>query len=288
MNHAGEIRYLTGLAKPDIALVNNAGTAHIGILGSREAIAHAKGEIYEGLSDRGVAVVNADDAFADLWRGMNAGRTIIDFGLQSPARVTGRYTGHALSSDIVLNTPAGEARFSLGMPGVHNVRNALAAAAASFALHVPIAVVGRALAGFQGPKARMQRSSGINASVLIDDSYNANPDSTLAAINALADMPGKRVLVLGDMGELGDQGVAEHVRVGEAARAAGIDRLFTLGELSERSARAFGASGRHFSRIEDLLAAVELELAPGTTLLVKGSRFMRMERVVESFKVERA
>ncbi|RPI42586.1 MAG: UDP-N-acetylmuramoyl-tripeptide--D-alanyl-D-alanine ligase, partial [Betaproteobacteria bacterium] len=145
MNHAGEIRYLTGLARPDVALVNNAGTAHIGLLGSRDAIAHAKGEIYEGLSREGTAIVNADDPYAQLWRGQNAGRNVVDFGLVSPARVTGRYTGHALSSEIVLTTPAGQAQFTLGLPGVHNVCNALAAAAAGFALAVPTALIAKAL-----------------------------------------------------------------------------------------------------------------------------------------------
>ena len=288
MNHAGEIRYLTGLAQPDVALVNNAGSAHIGLLGSREAIARAKGEIYEGLSSCGIAVVNADDVFADLWRAQNADRAIVDFGLEAPACVTGRYTGHALSSDIVVKTPAGEAQFNLGLPGVHNVRNALAAAAASYALNVPTALIGQALGGFRGVEGRMQRCSGIHGSTLIDDTYNANPDSTLAAIAVLAGMPGKRILVLGDMGELGDEAAEHHARIGKAARAAGIDGLFTLGELSEQAARAFGETGRHFARIEDLLAAVELELSPEATLLVKGSRFMQMERVVKSFRAEQA
>ncbi|RPI48038.1 MAG: UDP-N-acetylmuramoyl-tripeptide--D-alanyl-D-alanine ligase, partial [Betaproteobacteria bacterium] len=156
------------------------------------------------------------------------------------------------------------------------------------ALAVPTALIAKALASFRGPKGRMQRYNGINGSVVIDDSYNANPDSTLAAIAVLAGISGKRVLVLGDMGELGEAAPEQHVRIGEAARAAGLERLITLGELSEAAARAFGDSGRHFNRIEDLLAAVGPELGPDTTLLVKGSRFMRMERVVQSFKVESA
>ncbi len=288
MNHPGEIRYLTGLTRPDIALINNAGTAHIGLLGSREAIARAKGEIFEGLSASGTAVLNADDTYAQLWRDMNAGRRIVDFGLEQPAEVRGRYSGHALSSDIVLTTPGGEARFNLPLPGEHNVRNALAAAAAAHALDIPAALTARALASFRGPKGRMQRYTGIQGSVVIDDSYNANPDSTLAAISVLAHTPGKRVLVLGDMGELGEEGAALHARVGEAARTAGIERLLTLGELSEHASRAFGPRARHFCGIEDLLAAVRAELGPDTTLLVKGSRFMQMERVVQSFKVDPA
>ena len=286
MNHAGEIRYLTGLARPKAALVTNAGAAHIGLLGSMAAIAQAKGEIFEGLGDDGVAIVNADDAYADLWRGQNAHRRTIDFALEAPAQVTGRYSGHALHSDIVIHTPRGQCAFRLEVPGEHNVRNAIAAAAAAYALDVPPSAVGAGLAAFRGPEGRLQRCAGRNGAVVIDDSYNANPESALAAIAVLAAMPGKRVLVLGDMGELGADTDASHVRVGEAARDAAIERLFTLGAASVLTAAAFGPAARHFSRIEDLVAAVEPELDAATTVLVKGSRFMAMERAVQSFKAE--
>lgn len=282
MNHAGEIRYLTGLARPDVALVNNAGTAHIGMLGSREAIARAKGEIYEGLSDKGIALINADDAYADLWRGMNTERVVVDFALDAPARVTGAYTGHALESDIVVETPAGRSQFRLPVPGVHNVRNAIAASAAGFALAVSPEVIARALGSFQGPKGRMQRSSGRSGCTLIDDTYNANPDSTLAAIGVLGRLSGKRLLVLGDMGELGAEAESQHRTVGAAAKAAGIEGLFTLGELTAGTAEAFGEGARRFETIDALVEAVESELDADTTVLVKGSRFMRMERVVQA------
>ncbi|MCC6535114.1 MAG: UDP-N-acetylmuramoyl-tripeptide--D-alanyl-D-alanine ligase [Burkholderiales bacterium] len=288
MNHAGEIRYLTGLARPTIALVNNAGSAHIGLLGSLDAIARAKGEIYEGLASDGVALINADDAYAPLWRGQNAARKVIDFGLDTPACVSGRYTGHRLSSDIVVRTPAGQTRFTLGLPGVHNVRNAIAAAAAAFALDVPAALIGRGLAAVRGPEGRLECFQGRNGSIVLDDTYNANLDSSLAAVAVLAQMPGRRVLVLGDMGELGSHALETHSRVGAAAAAAGIDLLITLGELSRHASEAFGPAARHCARIEDLLEAVTPELAPGTTLLVKGSRFMQMERVVQSLKAEQA
>jgi UDP-N-acetylmuramoyl-tripeptide--D-alanyl-D-alanine ligase len=286
MNHAGEIRYLSGLARPDVALVTNAGSAHIGLLGSLDAIARAKGEIYEGLDESGIAIVNADDAFADLWRSQNAHRRTIDFALDAQAQVTGRYAGHALHSDIVIRTPRGQCELRLDVPGEHNVRNAIAAAAAAYALDVPPAAVGAGLAAFRGPKGRLQRCAGRNGAVVIDDSYNANPESTLAAIAVLASMPGKRVLVLGDMGELGTDTDASHLRAGEAARAAAIERLFTLGAASALAAAAFGPSARHFARIEELVAAVEPELDAETTVLVKGSRFMGMERAVQSFKAQ--
>jgi len=283
MNHTGEIRYLTKLAAPDVALVNNAGTAHIGLLGSREAIAAAKGEIFEGLRASGIAVINADDVFAPYWRGLNEDRRIIDFGLDHPAQITGRYRGHALRSEIVLKTPGAQSAFVLPMPGVHNVRNALAAAAVGVALDVPAETTARALERFVGCEGRMQRLRAINGATLIDDTYNANPDSMVAAIAVLAQTSGKRVLVLGDMAELGNDAPALHAQVGHAARDAGIERLFTLGELSRQLCAAFGRGGQHYTRIEDLLAAVEPELDADTTMLVKGSRSMQMERVVQSF-----
>ena len=285
MNHAGEIRYLTKLSLPDVALVNNAGAAHIGLLGSLEAIAAAKGEIFEGLKPTGIAVINADDAFAPYWRGLNKDRRIIDFGLDKPAQVTGRYSGHALHSEIVLQTPQAQSTLVLPLPGVHNVRNALAAAAVCVALDLPAETMTRALAGFSGCEGRMQRMRAINHARLIDDTYNANPDSMLAAIAVLAQLPGKRVLVLGDMAELGAEAPALHAKVGQAAREAGIERLLTFGELARELCAAFGPGGRHYARIEDLLAAVERELEVDTTILVKGSRSMQMERVVQSFAV---
>ena len=287
MNHAGEIRYLTRLARPDVALVNNAGSAHIGLLGSVEAIAAAKGEIYEGLDASGIAIVNADEAFAPLWRGLNLSRRVVEFGLDAPAAVTGRYRGHALHSEIVLQTPNGEAAFELQAPGVHNVRNALAAAAVAVALDVPADTIARGLANFCGIEGRMQRRQGINGAALIDDTYNANPDSMRAAIAVLAQVPGKRVLVLGDMAELGELASEMHAQIGQAARNSGIERLLTLGELAQNVCLAFGRGAQHFSRIEDLLAALEPELDADTTVLVKGSRSMRMERVVQAFEVAR-
>jgi UDP-N-acetylmuramoyl-tripeptide--D-alanyl-D-alanine ligase len=172
------------------------------------------------------------------------------------------------------------------VPGRHNVANALAASAAATALDVPTATVAAGLARFGGVKGRLQRKICVHGATLIDDTYNANPDSLRAAIAVLAQAPGKKLLVLGDMGELGRAAITLHAEAGEFARDAGIDRLLTLGELSEHASRAFGAGARHFTRIEDLLAEIENALAPDVTLLVKGSRFMRMERVVQSFELK--
>ena len=283
MNHLGEISYLTRLAEPDVALVNNAGVAHIGELGSRAAIARAKGEIYEGLSESGVALINADDDFAELWRDLNRGRKVIEFGIDHPATITAQYELSATGSLVSFRTPESEYAAHLQVPGLHNVRNALAAATAAFALAIPPDSVAEGLAHYGGTKGRLQRKATRVGAVLIDDTYNANPDSVKAAIAVLAAASGERVLVLGDMGELGDEAPALHIEVGEQARRAGVEHLLTLGELSAAAAQAFGGGGKHFRELDALCSALDALITPDTTVLVKGSRFMRMERVVERF-----
>jgi len=280
MNHAGEIRYLTRLAAPDVALINNAGMAHVEFLGSVEAVARAKGEIFEGLKPEGTAVINADDRHAGLWRELASGRSVVDFGIEHRAAVTATYQLSWLESEIVLKTPQGVARALLKAPGLHNVRNALAASAAAVALKVPAPAIAKGLERFSGTRGRLQRTAGVRGAMLIDDTYNANPDSARAAIAVLAQAPGKRLLVLGDMGELGPGAAEMHAEVGRRARESGVERLLTLGELSAHATRAFGAGARHFTRIDELLAEIENALAPDVAVLIKGSRFMRMERVV--------
>jgi UDP-N-acetylmuramoyl-tripeptide--D-alanyl-D-alanine ligase len=283
MNHRGEIGYLTRLADPSVALVNNAGTAHIGELGSREAIAQAKGEIYQGLGEDGIAVINADDAFAAYWRSLNTGRRVVDFGLDQPAEVHGQWEAADGGSLVTVTTPDSSYQARLHVPGVHNVRNALAACAAAHALRIPWRAVARGLAEFEGAKGRLQNKPCRGGGVLIDDTYNANPDSARAAIAVLAASAGTRILVLGDMGELGPEGRSLHEAVGAAAREAGIERLLTLGELSEAASAAFGAGARHFRDVDELCAALEEVVGRDVTVLVKGSRFMRMERIVWRF-----
>jgi UDP-N-acetylmuramoyl-tripeptide--D-alanyl-D-alanine ligase len=279
MNHLGEIRYLTRLASPGVALITNAGTAHIGELGSRDAIAQAKGEIYEGVpgtAGGGIALVNADDRYADYWRGLNAQRRVIDFGIEQPAVVRGAIRDGQLD----VRTTEASYTVQLRVPGMHNLRNALAACAVAHALEIPAAPVIAGLAEYQGVKGRLQAKPGRNGSLVIDDTYNANPDSTKAAIAVLAQASGRRLLVLGDMGELGVDAAALHAEVGVAARHAGLDGLFTLGELAEAAARAFGAGAKAFRDVDALCSQMQEVLTAGVTVLVKGSRSMRMERVV--------
>jgi UDP-N-acetylmuramoyl-tripeptide--D-alanyl-D-alanine ligase len=281
MNHEGEIRYLTQLARPTAALVNNAGVAHIGELGSREAIANAKGEIYEGLGGDGIALINADDDFAELWRAANRSRKVIDFGIERPASITARYSLRPEDSSIKLRTPGEELSIRLQVPGLHNVRNALAAAAAAYAVGVSPSAIATGLAAHTGTKGRLQRSVGRHGALIIDDTYNANPDSVKAAIAVLAAGAGKRVLVLGDMGELGEAASTLHGEVGTQARMAGIEHLFTLGSFSHAAAQSFGAGAQHFQDIDALCQALDSLLDADTVVLIKGSRFMRMERVVQ-------
>jgi len=280
MNHPGEIGYLTRLACPDVALVNNALRAHLEGLGSVEAVARAKGEIYAGLKAGGTAIVNADDAHAGLWRGLAGDHPVLSFGFAESADVR---IVPASGEDCVLATPRGTVETRLRVPGLHNRRNAAAAAAAALALGASTTAVAKGLAAYAGTKGRLQVHPCILGAALIDDTYNANPDSVLAAIQVLAARPGTRILVLGDMGELGPGAAELHREVGTQAKAAGIDRLLCLGEMSAHAVQGFGPGGMHFERIEELLAEVEQALGPETTLLVKGSRFMKMERVVQSF-----
>lgn len=278
MNHAGEIEYLTRIARPSVALVNNAQRAHVGILGSVEAIAHAKGEIYLGIAAGGVAIVNRDDAFADYWLRLNAGRRAVTFGFDVRADVRATVEG----AQVHFVTPRDAFTVRLAVAGAHNVRNALAACAAAHALEIPARAIGEGLGAFAGVPGRLQRRRGIADSWVIDDSYNANPESMKAALELLAHERGRKVFVMGDMAELGSGSAAMHAEVGEFARHAGVDALLALGPQSARAASAFGAAGRHFDDLEALRAAALEEARAGATLLVKGSRSMRMERVADA------
>ena len=282
MNHLGEIAYLSRLARPTAAIINNAGTAHIGEVGSVEAIARAKGEILEGLSGEGVAILNSDDAFADYWRQLARGRRIVDFGLDRRATVTARYELGETGSLVTFATPQQEFVVRLAVPGVHNVRNALAAVSAAWVAAVPAAQIAAGLSGYPGVGGRLLQLRLPGGALLLDDTYNANPESMKAALSVLAGCAGKRILVMGDMGELGEAAVAMHAEIGLFARRAGVHRLYALGEASAAAARAFGDGAEHFESVEALIAELGQELGSGSAVLVKGSRFMRMERIVNA------
>lgn len=281
MNHPGEIASLTQIVHPTVAVVTNAQRAHLAGLGSVEEIAKAKGEIFAGLSSDGVAVINADDAHADDWRRLNVGRRIVTFGFTPQADVHGRWRPAAFGGELDLTTPQGEAHVTLPLPGEHNGRNALAAAAACHAIGVTLTPIVRGLSHYRGISGRLQMLRGFHGACVIDDSYNANPDSMRAAIDVLAALPGRRIFVMGDMGEVGEAAGQLHSEIGGYAESQGIDLMFALGSKSVAAVHDFGAGGRHFTSLDALVHALKAQMDTQTTVLVKGSRFMQMERVVE-------
>ena len=292
MDHPGEIVYLTCLTRPTVVVINNAQRAHLAGLGSLEEVARAKAEILAGLAPDGTAIFNADDTYAPLWRDMASGKHIVSFGLNPGATVSATNISEADMqaaapvTRFTLLTPLGDCIVSLSVAGRHNVRNALAAAAATMAVGVPLASIAEALGAFSGVAGRLQLRTGRQGSRLIDDSYNANPDSMRAALDVLAACPGKKLFVMGDMGETGAFAEQVHHEIGRYAKSQGVDQLFALGRLTALAVSAFGAQGQHFDSLEELLAGLAAELGPGATVLIKGSRFMRMERVASALQEE--
>lgn len=288
MNQPGEIAYLTQLARPTVALVNNAQRAHLQGMGDLAEIAREKGSIFTGLAAAGVAVFNADDAQSAVWQAQvdAAGQRPLRFAVNQPAEVRGTLTQQGLDFLLALQTPAGEAQLVLPVPGRHNAVNALAATAACLAAGIALPQVVAGLQSFRGVKGRLQRRQGQQGAQILDDTYNANPDSVRAGIDVLASTIGKKILVLGDMGEIGEGSHQCHDEIGGYAKSQGVDRLYALGEASAQAVRNFGEGGRHFCNIDKLIAAVQKELAADTTVLVKGSRFMRMERVADALVAE--
>lgn len=279
-NHPGEIAYLTHIARPDVALINNAGPAHLEGFGTVEGVAHAKGEIFSGLPANGTAVINADDVYTAVWETLAAKQRIVRFGFTAGSDVSAQWEGDATGSRLHLHTPDGSAHATLHLPGQHNVMNALAASAAAFAVNVKLPDIALGLESARGAPGRMQIKTGRNGASIIDDTYNANPASVQAALDVLAACRGRRVFVLGDLAELGDATVDLHRSIGVAAAASGIDALYSVGTLSAHAANAFGGEQRHFATQEELMTHLIPMLALGTTLLVKGSRSAQMERVV--------
>jgi len=290
MNHPGEIARLAKIAQPTIALVNNAQREHQEFMADVEAVARENGAAIEALGAAGTAVYPADDDHAPLWHQLAGARPQLTFALHGAADITAEAlwvsdeTGDHWA--LVLHTPAGAASLALRVAGKHNVKNALAAAACALAAGASLNAIKRGLEAFEPVKGRSQlKTATLHGTrvALVDDSYNANPDSVRAAIDVLAAMPAPRLLLLGDMGEVGDRGPAFHAEVGAYARERGIDHLWCAGAQSEHAVRAFGPAARHFAEAPALIAA-RSELPAAASVLVKGSRFMAMERVVQSLQ----
>ena len=319
MNHPGEIALLADMARPTVALVNNAQREHLEFMATLDAVAAENGAVIESLPANGVAVFPQDDAFAPLWHALAGQRPQLTFAIAPHCAADSdaadadaeegagagasaqdmAVLGVGVGADVVCtaaqwntdawqvsaSTPVGPLTFALHVAGLHNVKNALAAIACTLAAGVPLAAIARGLEAFEPVKGRSRALAGVlsgRAYTLVDDTYNANPDSVRAAIDVLAGLPGPRLLVLGDMGEVGTQGPQFHAEAGDYAKARGIENLFTLGDLSATASSQFGA-GRHFNDIDALNKAVVGRMARCSSVLVKGSRFMKMERVVEAF-----
>ncbi len=282
MNHKGEIAVLASIAQPTVALVNNAQREHLEFMNSVAEVAAENAAIYQALPADGVAVVNADDAHAAFFREKAGRRRVVDFGVQAQAALRARYSLSPLSSEIVLATPQGSAQATLAIPGMHNVRNALAAAACAFSVAIPLETIAQGLTAFRPYTGRLQVKRSKGGATVIDDTYNANPDSVRAAIDVLASCAAPTALVLGDMGEVGAQGPQFHREVGAYARSKKISGLYALGEASKHAVEAFGEGARHFGSVEELVSGIA-----ASTILVKGSRFMKMERVVAALTGER-
>lgn len=280
MNHPGEIEYLSRLTSPTIALITNAGEAHLAGVGTIEDVARAKGEIFTGLTADGTAVLNADDPFFPLWKTFSGLKQCITFGLEHKADVNAEYALTDAGSDIHLTTTHGDIDMRLPLLGRHNVMNMLAATGAAIAAGASLENVRTGLEKLKTISGRLEVKRGISGARIIDDTYNANPASVAAGLQVLRDFPGERVLVLGDMGELGPAAADIHFRVGELASRLGVQRLFAVGELTRVTVGAFGKGARHFENHEALIEALQDCLHAEMTVLVKGSRLMRMERIV--------
>lgn len=292
-NHPGEIAYLSTLARPTVALVNNAGPAHLEGFGSIDEVARTKGGIYSGLAPGGTAILNVDDVYHTLWREMARPRRTLTFGhaAQADIRATDIHSDTLGRPHFTLITPQGSTPIALPLLGAHNVSNALAAAAAAHTVDVPLAVIRAGLEKMTPVKGRMQPKPGRDGIAIIDDTYNANPRSVEAAVATLAQLPGYKMAVLGDMGELGSTGTQLHAALGSYIKEAGIDTLYTLGPLSAQAAQTFGPMARNYTEHSALNEALRTALMQHSerplTVLVKGSRYMQMERVVAALVEEK-
>jgi UDP-N-acetylmuramoyl-tripeptide--D-alanyl-D-alanine ligase len=273
----GDIRYLASLARPDIGVLTNAASAHLEGFGSLEGVARTKGELFQSLPEKGMAVINTDDAYYSLWRELSEHCQHLGFGFSDQADVRGRM----LDGGAQITTPAGSVDLRLKLPGRHNLMNAMAAMAVATHLGIPPAQSAAALAKLQSLPGRFQVHHNAAGWCLIDDTYNANPASLYAGLVVLANMSGEAWLVLGDMAELGPDSEKLHAEMGRSAVDLGVRRLFCIGQASQASAAAFGPGALHFESHAALCEALAEALAPGVNCLVKGSRSMAMERVVD-------
>lgn len=287
-NHMGEIAYVAKLAKPDLAIITNAGPVHLEGFGDVAGVARAKGEIYQALAPQGIAIINADDAYLDYWRELVTPRKYITFGLCKTADVyaTDIKTDAEGYAHFQLHCVVGVIAIRLNVLGEHNVSNALAAAAAALQLGIPLAAIQTALANMQPVAKRTMRYQGWGGATLLDDTYNSNPVAFRAALALLRNTtPGEKILVMGDMAELGSETEAYHRQAGLDAKAYGVQRMFTIGKLTALAAEAFGVGAQHFTDRAALINILKTVLNANVAVLIKGSRSARMEDIIEALKL---
>ena len=286
-NRAGEVAALAALAEPTVGLVTNAGDEHLEGFGSLEGVARAEGEMFSALGGAQTAVINLDDPFAPLWRELTGARRAVTFGLNAHANFSARDVQQRIDAtrgalEFTLQTPTGATRVRLQVLGRHNVVNALAAAAAASAAGANLEHCQQGLESVRAVRGRLDLKAAANGAAIIDDSYNANPNSARAAIDVLQDVSRNGWLLLGEMAELGDFAEASHIEIGRYARERGVLRLLAVGELTRHAVEAFGEGAQWFASVDSVIERLAAELAPEVTLLVKGSRINRLERVVEA------
>lgn len=286
MNHFGEIEYLTKLARPSVAVITNAAASHLDGVGDLAGVAKAKSEIFLGLTNNGIAILNRDDVFYSYWRQQIGHHPYLSFGFHPEADISSDLAENAASKKVIINTPRGQFGVNLPLLGRHNVSNALAATAATIAIGIDLDAIQLGLETTPSAPGRLQVHTLPNGVKIIDDTYNANPYSLQAALEALTAFNGKKILVLGDMKELGNESQLIHQSVGQQIRGAGVDYLFTYGELSAQTAATFGEGAYHFNEQAKLINALKPFLYNQTIILIKGSRSMHMEKIVAGLVAE--
>jgi len=286
-NHPGEIEWLSQIAQPSVAIITQCAPAHLEGFGSIEGVAHAKSEIFTGLPEDGVAVINGDDDFADLWRKKSKHANQLTFGLGSDNEITAESVRiDNGKSSFQMITPVGKVEIALNLPGRHNITNALAAAACAISLGTALSIIKQGLESVSAVKGRLQIKTGLKQCRIIDDTYNANPASLDAALEVLDEFPGRHWLVLGDMGELGNDDKVLHARAGEKSKASGVESLYALGELTKFTVQFFGEGARHVDNHEQLASLIREEIDSDVTILIKGSRAMGLEQLVNALAVK--
>lgn len=284
-NHAGEIANLAKLAQPNIGVITNIGPAHLEGFGSIEGVARAKAELYANVNPNGVVVVNADEVFKDSWTNEIGSRMRISFGVENLADVSGK----AITEELIeISTPMGDFRVKSQLSGAHALLNILAATAVGLAIGIDLDDIKAGIENTQAVKGRLMRVEGLSGSRILDDTYNANPASLAAALDVQAKESGEHWLVLGDMGELGDESEFMHQKAGEIAKQFGVKRLFAYGPLTKHSVKAFGSGAQHYSSHTEIVTVLQQEISKDICVLVKGSRAMQLEKIVAGIKSNNA